>query len=297
MFGYIRPVQPQLRVCELEVYKSVYCGLCRRLGESFGPLARLTLNYDFTFLALMAMAVGEEEPRLVPGRCMLNPLKKSLFCESSEPLGMAADLAILVLGHKLKDDREDEGAARRIGAAAGWMAASRAFGQAALRQPEAARVLEEAMARQGELERAGCPQVDEAAEPTALSLAAMFRQLSSQEGQRRVLDRLGYLVGRYVYLIDALDDLEEDLSRGGYNPFAAREGLTAPQPEQISRIREDARGTLYLTIGEIGRTYNLLEVRRFGPILENILFLGLKASVDRLLDGECKEVATHERPL
>ena len=153
------------------------------------------------------------------------------------------------------------------------------------------------MARQGRLEKEGCPLVDEAAEPTAMSLAAMFRQLSPREGQRRVLDRLGYLMGRYVYLIDALDDLEEDLERGGYNPFAAREGLTAPDPQRIAAIREDARGSLYLTIGEIGHTYNLLETKRFGPILENILFLGLKAGVDRLVDGENKEVSAHERSI
>ena len=97
---------------------------------------------------------------------------------------------------------------------------------------------------------------------------------------------------RYVYLIDALDDLEEDLERGGYNPFVLRDRLEPGDREGIARVRQGARGTLYLTIGEAGKTYNLLQVRRFGPILENIMFMGLKASVDQLLDWKCKEVAT-----
>lgn len=292
MFGYIRPVQPQLRVCELEAYRAVYCGLCRQLGRSFGPLARLTLNYDFTFLSLVAMAVGEGDPSINPGRCMLNPLKKTLICGENPQLAAAADLAVLVLAHKVKDDRQDEGLVKRAGAAAGWLALSRAYGQAAGRQPQAAAVLEEAMEEQAALEKAGCPSVDQAAEPTARSLGAMFETLSQDEGQRRVLARLGYLVGRYVYLIDALDDLEEDLERGGYNPFVLRDRLEPGDREGIARVRQGARGTLYLTIGEAGKTYNLLQVRRFGPILENIMFMGLKASVDQLLDWKCKEVAT-----
>ena len=48
MFGYVKTCTPQLRLCEWEAYRGIYCGLCRTLGRRFGPLARLTLSYDFT---------------------------------------------------------------------------------------------------------------------------------------------------------------------------------------------------------------------------------------------------------
>lgn len=73
MFGYIKPFKGMLRVCEYETYKAVYCGLCKQLGREYGPFARLTLSYDFTFLALLDLSLSGEHLAFAPGRCMLNP--------------------------------------------------------------------------------------------------------------------------------------------------------------------------------------------------------------------------------
>ena len=67
MFGYIKTCTPQLRLCEWEAYRGIYCGLCRTLGRRFGPLARLTLSYDFTFYATLEMALREEVPEKLRG--------------------------------------------------------------------------------------------------------------------------------------------------------------------------------------------------------------------------------------
>ena len=57
MFCYFRHYKPHMRVCEYESYKSVYCALCKQIGKEYGFLSRFTLNYDFTFLALLGLAV------------------------------------------------------------------------------------------------------------------------------------------------------------------------------------------------------------------------------------------------
>lgn len=73
MFGYIKPFKGMLRVCEYETYKAVYCGLCKQLGREYGPFARLTLSYDFTFLALLDLSLSGEHLAFAPGRCMAQP--------------------------------------------------------------------------------------------------------------------------------------------------------------------------------------------------------------------------------
>ena len=82
----MRPLEGQLRVCELEAYKAVYCGLCRQLGQSFGLPARFTLSYDASFLALLGLALAEEKPAIAPGRCPFNPLGKRPVCREAPAL-------------------------------------------------------------------------------------------------------------------------------------------------------------------------------------------------------------------
>lgn len=286
MFGYIRPFQPEMKICEYDAYKALYCGLCKQLGRSFGPLARLTLNYDFTFLAAVAMAVDGQKPQMSPGRCALNPFKKSMCCGQNPQLELSADIALIMLYHKLRDNLADEGLGKKLLARLGlglWGGACR---KAMARRPAAAKAMADAMEGQAALEAARCADVDQAAEPTARALSGVFATLTEDKADRRVLERLGYLVGRYVYLIDALDDLESDLKSGGYNPFALRHQLSADRPQEMEAVRQGAKGSLYLTIAEAGKAYELLTVRRFGPILENILFLGLKYSVDTILNKD-----------
>lgn len=279
LFGYVRPLEGQQRVCELEAYKAVYCGLCRQLGQSFGLPARFTLSYDASFLALLGLALAEEKPAIAPGRCPFNPLGKRPVCREAPALAFAADVAVLLLYWKLRDNLTDEGPGRRLLARSGLLLWDGAYRRAAARCPEPDEAFRQMTMEQRELEARSCQNPDEAAQPTAQALSAVLSALSDDEGQRRVLSRLGYLLGRFVYLADALDDLSADQKKGRYNPF-----LQAGGPSHLGELQQQCRGSLYLTIGEVERTWQLLRVRHFAPILENILTLGLMAQADRLAE-------------
>ena len=281
MFGYVRTFDSELKIGEHRAYKAIYCGLCKQLGRSFGLFARMTLSYDFTFLAALAMAVAEEEPAFEAQGCMCNPIKKTPCCLENKALSLSADCAMILLWEKLKDDLQDSSFFKKIGVCLLRPFARKPYRQAAARQPELARMAEEYTAAQNALEKAGCADVDHAAEPTANLLAGLLTQLSSEEKQQRVLHRTGYLLGRFIYLCDALDDLEDDQKTGGYNPFLLRNAASGMTPEEI---RLDARGSLYLTVSELGLCCDLLQLRRFTGIINNVLCLGLKGSVDMILE-------------
>ncbi len=285
MFGYVRPFKPQLRLAEYDAYKGIYCGLCRQLGHAFGPFARFTLSYDFAFLAALGMAVSPEQPTFEPKRCPFAPIKKAPCCCENPNLAFSADVAMLMLYHKLRDNQQDGGFWDKLLARLALMPVEHAYRRAAERNLETADLLATTMLRQYALEQAGCTSIDEACEPTATALAGVCA-LFGDGNQRRVLERMGYLLGRYVYMIDALDDLEKDIQTKNYNPFVAGHRLLNPNPETIKEIRENARPALYLTISELGNSYNLLETTCLEGVLENILYIGLKCSVDDVLSKE-----------
>lgn len=283
MFGYVKPCVPQLRVCEHETYKAVYCGQCKQLGQEYGPLSRLTLSYDFTFLALLHMSLAKQPQTFLPRRCMLNPLKKKPFCEQSPQLSFSSGVAMQMFYFKVLDNYQDGGFKQRSLSMLMTPFSRNAYKKAAENYPEVAQILYETISKQSVLESDQCDSVDQACEPTAGALSNIFSLLDSDEAQKRVLGRMGYLLGRYIYMADALDDLEEDLRQKSYNPFLLHEKIDQPHPEALAAIREGAKGSLYLTMGELEKTYELLQLSDFQPILDNIIHLGLHDTVKRIL--------------
>lgn len=275
MFGYVKPYNPELRVRELEEYKAVYCGLCKQLGRSFGVFARFTLSYDFAFLAMLKTALDSEIcPETERCACIAHSFCKRLRVRENAAMQMAARAAMISVYYKLLDDREDEGFFRRIGAALLLPFAKRArrkalaFADGAAADEAAAKM----SAAQAQLEAEKCQIPDAAAEPTANFLAAVLKNCAATAEQAAVLERFGYLLGRYVYLCDALDDLEDDRRRGRYNPFLYAGGEAAIA----------AKNALFLTTAELSDDFDLLELHRYEGILENIIRIGLRAEVIRI---------------
>lgn len=275
MFGYVKPYNPELRVRELEEYKAVYCGLCKQLGRSFGVFARFTLSYDFAFLAMLKTALDSEIcPETERCACIAHPFCKRIRVRENAAMQMAARAAMISVYYKLLDDRADEGFFRRIGAALLLPFAKRArrkalaFADGAAADEAAAKM----SAAQAQLETEKCPIPDAAAEPTANFLAAVLKNCAATAEQAAVLERFGYLLGRYVYLCDALDDLEDDRRRGRYNPFLYTGGEAAIA----------AKNALFLTTAELSDDFDLLELHRYEGILENIIRIGLRAEVIRI---------------
>lgn len=289
MFGYIKPLRADLRIREFDTYQAIYCGLCRSLGRLYGPFARVTLSYDFTFLAVLGLSLNKEDaPCFAPGRCPVNPLKKKAFCQDNPILDYSALCATLLVYYKARDSLQDRGWKEKLSAIFLYPFAASARRKAAKAQPELDAAFSQMMLRQTELEKAQCSNVDEAAEPTAQALSLFFSRLSDDPMQKRVLERLGYLLGRYVYLCDALDDLADDTKKGNYNPFLCSSRSENPQVT-LEEQKTQAMGSLNLTTAELASAYELLDIQRFGPILENIIYQGLPSAVRSIRSREEKK--------
>lgn len=117
MFGYVRANKPEMKIKDYEQYKAVYCSLCRELGRSYGLVSRMTLSYDFTFLALVRLALSDESVNFEKKRCAFNPLKKCGYCSNNrETLRYTASASVIMTYYKLLDNLHDAGFFKKLGA-------------------------------------------------------------------------------------------------------------------------------------------------------------------------------------
>ena len=118
MFGYVMPLVPVLSKEDQDTYKQVYCGLCEALGREYGRLAKLTLNYDFVFLALLGMALLDKEPQQGKCRCMTHPYKKVSVLKENQVQNYTLSCAMILNYYKCKDNLQDNGFSSKIKAMA-----------------------------------------------------------------------------------------------------------------------------------------------------------------------------------
>ncbi|MBR4050883.1 MAG: hypothetical protein IKK09_10350 [Clostridia bacterium] len=282
MFGYVKIYKPELKVKHYEAYKGVYCSLCKTLKKEYGVFASLTLNYDFTLLALTRLAFAEECCGFTDSRCVYNPLKKCQQCvNGNEELKYSAAAAMIMCYYKVADDIADssffKGLAKRM--LKPYFAIKRK--KAKKKYPELDEIISRAMQKQSETEKRKETSVDIAADPSAKAMGEIL--CCGFEGEaKEKLNRFGYLVGRWVYLVDALDDMEDDRKNNSYNVF-----------NNINKREKEARdyavGAINLTAGQLVREFENLNPARFSEIMENIVYDGLHNSMKEILNKKEEE--------
>ena len=279
MFGYVRPYQSELLVKEYDQYKAIYCQLCRVLGKEYGWLARFSLSYDCTFYAMLALSVSKAELSECRRCCGANPLKKCRYLEATgDAYHKAAALSVLLTYQKLLDDKEDESFFKSLGCRLLLPIVSRKAKKAGSKYPFLAELAETATREQAEAERKQAG-IDECAEPTAKLLSELFKELAGENaGQQMALAQFGYFLGRWVYLMDASDDLAADAKEGKFNPFLLRLGLPEQREltaEERKNAEEFCNNALNFTLSMMLPPLHLIEMDNFGPIIENVAEKGL----------------------
>ena len=265
MLGYIMAYKPEMRIKEFEMYKAVYCTLCKQLGRDYGIFARFTLSYDFTFLALLKMSLTDGDTECERKRCAFNPLKKCNYCKTNtDDFDFSAAVAMIMMYYKLLDNISDEKGIKRLGFMALKPLFALAYKKAAKKQPEADRIVADYITAQNILEKQNCDNLDAAANPTAECLSKLFMLCAENDFNKRALSRLGYCMGRYIYILDAAADLEKDIRKNRYNVLKNYGDACVRTEIQLTAC-----------INEAVKAFELLNIYRYKNILGNIIYLGL----------------------
>ena len=261
MFGYVTINKPELRIKEFELYHSYYCGLCEALRRSCGRTGQLTLSYDMTFLAILLSGLYEPEEDFGEYRCLMHPAAKHPRT-MNEYTAYAADMNILLSYYNLQDDWEDD---RKLTSGALSLTLRRRVGKLKDRYPrqsEAVRTYLEELHRCEEERR---PSLDMAAGLTGRMLAEIF--VRDEDAWADTLRRMGFHLGRFIYLMDAWDDREADARSGSYNPWLLQEGSIP--------TRDDVTAILNMIMGECALAFEQLPILKNAEILRNIIYSGV----------------------
>lgn len=276
LFGYVRPLTNELKVIEYEQYKGVYCGLCKRLSKEYGPFARMTLSYDFTVLSMFYSAVNEQCSGFKNFRCGFNPLKKRICFKDTDASSFAAAAQIIMLYFKVKDDILDSKFFKSLLSRIIILFVIPAKNSAKKQYKEMYNIVETAIVEQNRAEDENCSVIDLASQPTANALGSIFSLMTDNSEKKSILYKVGYFLGRWVYLLDAADDLEKDIKNKSYNPFIFAFNLDKDSSmEQIEIAKKSAFESLNLTASCLSEYFEELKIEKFNSILTNIIYNGL----------------------
>jgi len=272
MLGYVTIAKSELKIREYDLYQGYYCGICKAIGRRCGQLPRLNLSYDSVFLAMVLAGLTEGKENVEQQHCIVHPVKKKPVVLDESAIDYGADVMVILAYHKFLDDWKDD---RSTLGLAGKTALAGAYKRLAKQYPDVCKKVEEALKTLSELEAAKCEKLDLVAEAFADVMEALFTGYldgGSSMPEQRILGQMGRWLGRWIYVIDALDDYPKDAEKGRYNPLLYRKNNL----EGIGNL-------LYNYLAEIVNAYDLLPVKRNQSIIENILLMGLRQRTDAIL--------------
>jgi hypothetical protein len=294
MFGYVTPCKMELKIKDFEKFKAYYCGLCKTIKTDFGNLPRLALNYDMTFLALLLDSLSEEKTNIKKQFCTFHPLKKRVVLIENSSLKYAAFCNVLLAYYKLLDNFTDENnIISKIYASflnIYLKKAPKCYGENAKKMSESLKML--------------CKEEQSPTKKSLDDLSHYFADLTgyilSAYEKDNILNSnlysLGYNLGKWIYIIDAYDDLENDIKAHKFNAINSifnSENLS--YYELLPLVRERINFTLTMCARSCMENLNDLPIKKNYDLLYNVLQYGLMEKMDKVFNG--KEEKNNEKSL
>ena len=216
MFGYVVMNKPEIRFKDFDLYRSFYCGLCRELREKYGISGQITLTYDMTFVVVLLSALYEPPTQKGTTRCVIHPVCKQPVRKNAAT-EYGADMNVLLTYYKCMDDWEDE---KKFAALGYGKILQRKNNRLSYRYPEKAEKIRKLLEELSQMEKAGETDIDKMSGCFGRIMEEIFAwKTDVWEGSLR---RMGFYLGKFIYILDAYDDVEKDVKNGNYNPFAEK---------------------------------------------------------------------------
>ena len=281
MFGYISINKQEMKFKEFDLYQSYYCGFCQELKHSYGKRGQLTLSYDLTFLILMLTSLYEPDTATDLCRCIAHPFKKHLS-RSNEFSRYAADMNLLLSYYKCEDDWMDE---KKLGKKAFAILLKKKVKRISEKYPQKAQVISQCLSQIQDCEKnhnhshseedsaSAFLKIDEIAGYFGDIMAEIFA--SRQDEWEKELRRIGFFMGKFIYLMDAYEDVEKDAKKGNFNPFS--------KIYETEQFEEKCEQILTMMMAECSRSFEKLPLLKYTEILRNILYSGVWCRYEMVL--------------
>ena len=275
MFGYVRINKMDLTFREFDYYKGYYCGLCKYLKENHGEVSRLSLNYDITFLIVILTALYKLDSDITYERCIANPLKKKMRIVN-EITEYAASMNILLSYYKLEDNLYDDNGIKDKLA---YTLYKGKLKKAYEKYPQKAEYIKQQLGNLRELEKQESKSIDKVSNTFGNLMGEIFVYKKDEYEQN--LRNIGFNLGKYIYILDAYEDLEEDNKKGRYNPFIDYIDKKEELKNKVDRLISMSLGMATKNIEQLNLEFNK-------SIIDNIIYSGVYLRYKSILEKGCE---------
>ena len=279
MFGYIKPQIPELKVKEHELYKATYCGLCRAMGKRTGCMSKMTLSYDFVFLVLLRKVAEKRTGEVKMRRCIAHPFMRRPMLEIDETLEYCAKTSVMLTRLKLEDNINDSHGFKKL--LARIVALSIVFFKKTdpkLKDLETN--LKKKIDNLNALEMQNTDSIDSVASIFG-DLLGMVASYGLDAENATLCAKIGYHLGKWIYIIDAIDDMASDAKTGSFNAIINSFG-----DELSDENKNLLRIALMLELDELSHALEALDFsshRDVEGILKNTIYIGMVNQTARIL--------------
>lgn len=283
MLGYVVTEKSELKMREYEIYSGYYCGICKSIGNRLGQIPRLVLSYDAAFLALLLSSLSDEREIIEREHCIAHPIQKKTIIYDNKYIDYGADIMVILAYHNFKDDVSDE---KSILGSIGQLSFKRYYKKLEKQYEEMCSCIEGCLKELSRLEEEKCNSLDRIGENFAIIMEKIFSFGPVGEENRRQLSVLGKHLGKWIYLIDAVDDLFDDMKSKSYNPLIYRFSFDEKEETKEGfwqRIKPTVEFNLFQYLSQIAAAFDLLDIKKNKGIIENVIFMGLRRKTETIL--------------
>lgn len=294
MFGYVTPLKDELKVHQLNAFKSYYCGLCHHIKQNFGQLPRMVLNYDLAAMGMLLDGLSPHKAYIQKRSCLVHPGTKKPMIVKNQALDYTASMNVALTYYKLLDDMQDDRSLKSE-AFALVLAPYKAKFKPEIRKMN--HMIQTNLQELYRLEQTGAfESIDEICHPFSLIVGNMLKDYPyplahDSKALREKLFDFGYALGKWIYMLDALDDLEKDMAKNKFNPICHLYNTEQLTYETLIKKVKDPISFTLLNCGYNCRTLlNDLPLTRNKAILQNIIILGMMDRYNKVISpcSRCK---------
>lgn len=283
MYGYVVPIKDKLSQADFCLYRSFYCGICKAIGRNYGQIPRFTTNYDMVFLSVLIFDATKHEVNFENKGCICNPFKKKTTVCGNDLLDKIVAANLILTYYKATDDVIDDGAKKKIAR----QFLKKSYKKAKSVLPEVDAIAERQYEKLRKLERENTVGVDRVADCFAVMLMQIAGVLLGDNAEDKLL-KLCYNVGKFVYIIDALDDVAEDYKKKHYNPLLAETPEFKSRKQYIEDNRENLSFMLNSTANRAIECFNGMVFTGANDLLANVVRFGLRGKIEEIMGSEKK---------
>lgn len=294
MFGYTLPRYDKMSSSDLAIYQRYYCETCHQLKQEFGLVSTATVNYDMTFNTIVINSIAGDI-------LDFEGTKRSPFCVFSDPkadsdmMRKMAAYTVLLTKWELVDDDIDKPSLRTDLIS---LTLGKAIAKAEKLYPEYDRTVGEGFGRLHDLERSECTDAIKMGNVFGRALSVALSDFAGEKTNKTLEDLFTQLT-TLVYVLDAIDDLDEDYIDETYNPYLTNCGMFINKKDYISKNVYYLSDTVNSIVGSMQRSYNDVkkDMRACTGVSDNIIYFGLPESAKNVLSGTSQAKASLKNAL